>query len=215
MEYNEFYKAYNDNLDKVAQMSKNFPWDNKEAYATWIANTHYYVKESSLMLALAASNLPAKHKKAANRFIRHAGEEMGHEFQLEKDLKELGYKGVDPLTITNEMKICHRSLSYWGQQSENAIGFMGWVLLVEGLAVKVGGDLFLQINKNYGGKGTNFLRSHSDDDPEHLEEAYTLLKRLDASDLSIVLDSLTMYTDQYISFLASIIEKFSIASIAA
>ncbi len=211
MNFKQFKELYDQNLNNVANECKAFPWDNKYAYSTWLANTHYYAKETPRMLSLSASVMPEKNRAVCYRFIRHACEEMGHEKQIERDLKFLGYK-LNDLPITNEMKMCHRSLSYWGQLSENAIGFMGWVVLVEGLAVEAGEHVYNQIIKHYSPKAANFLKSHSDEDPDHINKAFMVLKQLDVVDLEVIADSINMYSHQYISFLNSAKSKIQAIS---
>ena len=80
---------------------------------------------------------------------------------------------------------------------------MGWVILVEGLAVEAGEHVYKQIIEAHSSKAANFLRSHSDEDPDHINKAFMVLKQLDTSALAIVADSVEMYSHQYTSFLAS------------
>ena len=71
---------------------RSFAWTDRAAYAGWLAQTYYYVRHSTRLLAAAAARFP--HGRAGDtmhhRFGAHIGEEKRHELLCVRDLQALG-----------------------------------------------------------------------------------------------------------------------------
>jgi hypothetical protein len=181
-----------------ASLSSNvreFNWANQEAYTMWLANSYEYALNSTRILALTAGAMPLQKTVYSNRFIKHAAEEKGHEKLLEKDVKAFGLN-IKDIPVTHEMKMFHHSLYYWFDNNSSPMGIFGFVLALEGLAVSDGPWIYEQAQKAHG-KGTSFLRVHSEEDPEHLNKAIEVLSSCTADDLKVVAASVEQYSKQY------------------
>lgn len=198
-------------LEKAA---KNLDWKSKELYASWLANSYHYALNSTRLLALASGTMPLHLTKLANRFVQHAAEEKGHEKLLENDIKNLGFNMSD-LSVSDEMKVYYRSLYYWMTPAGQAVGLIGWILSLEGLAANIGPWLYNQAIKHHGEKAASFLKVHSDADPEHLDKAFEITKALNEDEIKIVTEAVEMYSHQYIGILNAIKNKIDSAKKAA
>ncbi len=210
MKKEDFKKNFDHYQKQVCQAVEEFPWENKDAYAKWLADTYHYVTNSTRILALGAGVMPQHHTLFSNRFIKHAAEETGHEQLLTRDIKSLGFN-FNTVSVSTEMKVFYRSLYYWISPAGNPVGLLGWILALEGLATNVGGFANQLAAKNHTNKATNFLRLHSDEDPEHLEKALQITNMLSEDELAIVNESMEFYSLQYINILKAI-EKSSLKS---
>lgn len=193
----EFYQT-----QLIAEI-KRFPWNDKMAYAQWLANTYHYAFNSTRVIALGAGAMPTHLTKISNRFIQHAAEEKGHEKLLENDVKALGLDIVD-IPVSSIMQIYYRSLYYWVSPAGNPVGLFGWILSLEALAANAGGSVLSEVKKFHNPKCCSFLNVHSDADPEHLNKALEAISFLSPDELKIVSDSLKMYSENYVRLLSEI-----------
>lgn len=200
MNFQDFKSLFEQNLNHLSDTARTYPWENQQAYASWLANTYHYVCNSTRILALAAAHMPPQLTLLSNRFIAHAAEETGHEKLLERDLKSLGYEPKD-FPVSHEMKLYHASLYYWMSPAGNPIGLIGWILSLEGIAAKLGPWGHETTQKIYGTKATNFLRVHAEEDPDHLNKALQAASMFNESQLDLVADSMNMYSQQYAEIL--------------
>jgi thiaminase len=165
---------------KVQPQFKDFPWQSKEAYALWLSQIYYYVNHSSRIMALVAGRLPAQHEKIHTQVLKHAQEEAGHQFLAKQDLKNLGFD-VQDFPEMNSTRMFYEP-QYYKALFENALGFYGYALALEGMAVKELKEIHEKCRLLYGEKACNFIRVHAHDDVDHVEEALKMLDQLPAAD---------------------------------
>ncbi|MEK6774204.1 MAG: iron-containing redox enzyme family protein [Bdellovibrionota bacterium] len=199
----ELRKIFNDCQEQLKKTAKDFQWQDKKSYGMWLANSYHYALNSTRLLALASGTMPLHLTKISNRFVQHAAEEKGHEKLLENDIKALGFS-LNDLPVSSEMKVYYRSLYYWMTPAGEAVGLIGWILSLEGLAAHTGPWLYEQAVKHHGQKAATFLKVHSDADPDHLNKAFEITTLLNDHEMKIVCDSVEMYSEQYIKILESI-----------
>src|SRR5690606_24416532 len=72
---------------------EKFPWTSRKVYGDWLAQTYYYVRHSTRLLAAAAARFPLDERGSAlhYRFAAHIGEEKRHEQLALHDLQQLGF----------------------------------------------------------------------------------------------------------------------------
>ncbi|MBY0316442.1 MAG: hypothetical protein K2Q26_13020 [Bdellovibrionales bacterium] len=196
MEFAKLRKIFDTEQSMLGDIIKSFPWQDKDAYAGWLANSNEYVANSTRVLALAGGTMPRHLTSFSNRFIKHSAEELGHEKLLELDVRGLG-KNMNQIEITDEMYMFHRSLYYWISPAASPIGLFGWVLALEGVAVNFGEWIYNEVKATHGPKSANFLKVHSAEDPDHLDKAFSSIKLLDSNDLNLVAMSTVSYCRQY------------------
>lgn len=181
----------------------HFPWNDKMAYAQWLANTYHYAFNSTRVIALGAGTMPPHLTKVSNRFIQHAAEEKGHEKLLENDVKALGLD-ILSIPVSSVMQCYYRSLYFWVSPAGNPVGLFGWILSLEALAANAGGKVLSEVKKYHNPKSCSFLNVHSDADPDHLDKALEAVSFLSATELDIVAESLKMYSENYVRLLSEI-----------
>lgn len=155
---------------------KDFPWTDREAYAMWVAQTYYFVSHSTRLIALAAARSGFDVPEIHNRFLAHVGEEKGHEKLCLLDLKGLGkdLKDLPEMPATASM---YQTQYYWTEH-ENGPSFLGYVLALETLAARFGGDIKNVLEKEFGPKAAHFLRVHAEEDVAHVDQALSKIESL-------------------------------------
>lgn len=206
MDIGYFKKEFERHQTGLEKAAMQFSWEDQEKYLHWLANSFHYVVSSTRLLALAAGCMPAHLTSLSNRFIAHAAEEKGHEKLLVMDLRDFDRR-IEDFEVSLEMKFYFRSLYFWVSPASSPIGLLGWVLSLEGLAASIGPLAYDRVRKAYGGKGTKFLKVHSDADPDHLNKALEAVSGLSPDERRLVLSAAKDYANQYVGFLRSIREN--------
>jgi hypothetical protein len=98
-------------LSQINEAAASFPWQEKRAYAQFLAQTFYYVRHSTMLLALAAGMIAPGDRKVFDRYIKHIGEERNHDILARRELEGLGFD-LDQMPELPSTK-----LSYWGSHS--------------------------------------------------------------------------------------------------
>lgn len=192
---NDLKKIFNECQEKLISIRAQFPWTEKEAYLGWLVQTYEYALNSSRILAMTGGHMPTHRSNFANRFITHAAEERGHEKLLENDVKHLGYD-IKTLESLPEAKAFHQSLYYWIAFG-NSVGMFGWVLALEGFAVKNVPQMYEVCLKEYGAKCTTFLKVHAEEDEDHLEKAFQNIDQLTPEETQLVAKTMHQYCELY------------------
>lgn len=170
-------RTLNQSVGLLQNSYESMPWENIEFYANYLAQTFYYVRHSTRLLALSASRL--NYEKEQNfhlRFLKHLGEEANHERLAINDLKALGYSPQDypELNSTRFFYECQ----YYKIEHTDPLALMGYILYLEVLAQNIAPLLAKKLTAIYGKKAVTFLMVHGEEDPHHVEEAQKLLLSL-------------------------------------
>jgi len=179
---------------RMRKAAEAFPWEDKDAYASWLAQTNEYVMHGTRILALTAGHFPMDKTPLAARFIQHATEEKGHEKLLLNDAKALG-KELSDLPVLPEAEAFHKSVYYWIYHARPGV-IMGWILFLEGVAIRTGPMAFERAVKVHG-KATSFLRVHTQEDPDHVDKAFEVLGLFSEKELEDVAHGLELYSALY------------------
>lgn len=179
-----------DHCIKLSQSSyESMPWDNKDFYANYLAQTFYYVKHSTRILALSAGRLNYEdHQKIHLRFLKHLGEEANHEKLAINDLKFLGHT-VDDFKELSSTRFFYEP-QYYKIEHLHPLSLMGYILFLEVLAQNVCPPLSAKISNLYGKKSATFLLVHGEEDPSHVEEAKKLLAQFDPVSMNFIIQNL-------------------------
>lgn len=168
---------------------ESMPWDNKSFYANYMAQTFYYVRHSTRILALSAGRLNYENQQQIHlRFLKHLGEEANHEKLAINDLKFLGYK-IDDFKELNSTKFFYEP-QYYKIEHQHPMALMGYILFLEVLALNVCPPLSRKLHDIYGKKAATFLFVHGEEDPHHVSEAKKLLESLDPVALKFITENL-------------------------
>lgn len=152
-----------------------YPWEDLQFYANWLAQTYYYTLQSPMILARAGAYCSNEQKKLRKRFLEHTLEETSHEILAANDLKSLG------LNILNFQEFPETTsfyeVQYYKAQYRHPVSIFGWILSLEGAAVAVGDEIFKRVKTHYG-KGYTFLKVHSQEDVDHLDKALEIVGQI-------------------------------------
>jgi len=170
-------------------------WTDKTFYANWLAQTYHYVLHSTRLLALGAANFPLDQNKFHFRFIEHLREERGHEKLALNDLEALGFELKD-FPEMPALSAFYQTQYYWIERV-SPLSFFGWILCLEGLAVRKGTGLYQKLDKNFGPKATGFLKIHQGEDVDHLEKAFEYLSSLTGEQADVVVANLKLSCGLY------------------
>ena len=108
-----------------------------------------------------------------------------------------------------EREINFYALQYYGIDFISPMHFLGYVFILEGIAVRHGSRVEDRVTKVHGKPASSFLRVHSNEDPEHLEQAIGILKSLNEVDLEIASKSLVHSSRGYSAILGAIRTRIS------
>jgi len=163
----------------MAMMSKvihSFPWEDKYAYGMYLAQTYYYVKHSTRLLAVAAGRMADHDLAYHRRFLEHAAEEKGHETIALKDLKNLGYT-LEDFPELPETRMFWET-QYYKVEHVDPLSLMGYILALEAIACQECPWIKSQLDKHYRPNCHTFIKVHGEDDPEHVTKARAQIEAL-------------------------------------
>lgn len=188
------------NLDKdfmtsMTEMKKNYPaecFKDRAVYADWLAQTYYFVCHSTELLGYALPHLKLPELK--HRFEKHISEEERHEIMAKKDLEKLGFK-LEDFPEHPETQAFYQS-QFYRIQFEGGTSLLGYILLLEGLAVHWAKDL-AKIVKTQFPESMVFLHVHTTEDPAHLEHALKSIKMLSPLEQQSILRNLQYSSVMY------------------
>jgi hypothetical protein len=172
---------------------------NKENYAQWLAQTYFFVRHSTALLGFAMPHL--KNDDLRHHFEQHLAEEKRHDLILLKDLERLGYK------IEDFKEHCLTKAFYQGQyfriSFNSGTSLLGYILLLEGLAVSWGQAVFEDIKDVHKGSSL-FLKVHAEEDPHHLDGAIKTILSLSKAEQDMIHENLLCSDELYESMIQKI-----------
>lgn len=181
--------ALNESVSVLQNSYESLPWDNKEFYANYLAQTFYYVRHSTRLLATSAGRLTYEGQQDLHlRFLKHLSEEANHERLATNDLKALGYK-IEDFKELNTTRFFYEG-QYYKIEHKDPLALMGYILYLEVLAQNICPPLAKKLTALYGKKAATFLLVHGEEDPHHVEEAQKLLASLPTPALTIITENL-------------------------
>lgn len=179
-------------MDEVAA---SFPFESQSAYLGWLAQSYEYVRYSTRILALTAGHFPLEMTKESNRFVKHAAEEKNHDQLLVRDAKALG-ANLFELPVLPEAEAFHKSLYFWIYQGKPSV-ILGWVLFLEGFAIRNAHRMAERAVEAHGGQAATFLSVHANEDPDHFEKAIQAIEGLNPKYLNEINHGQLTYSKLY------------------
>jgi thiaminase len=167
---------YHSSVQTMAHAFNYYPWDNREAYAQFLAQTYYYVCHSTRLLAAAAGRFSQEDQAFHKRFLKHTDEENSHELLALRDLANLGFniKDFRELPQTRTMY----EIQYYKIEHRDPAALMGYILALETMAGQVLGPVKERLTTIYGKECARFIQVHADEDPDHIEKALKVMETL-------------------------------------
>lgn len=192
-------KLLEDAINQAVSAGRQLDFANKGLYALWLSQAYYFVRHSTPLLALSCGR-SIENRPYHLRCISHLAEERGHDKLILNDLKALGFKPEDfeELPATQAL---YQTQYYWIEHV-NPVSLLGYIFILEGLAVKLGGIKTKEVND---AKATSFLKLHSDEDVGHLESAFGQLKAMSKHDQECILKNAQLTAGLYSNMAAEIL----------
>ena len=177
-------KQIHQSMELINKSLVEFPWERKEYYANWLAQTYHYVWRSTRFAALASAKCTPDQDFFHYEFIKGVQEEKGHDLLAENDLKALGYK-VSDFSESPATSCFYQTLTYL-MDYESHFSKLGYSSPLEGAA----GTFFIpdyeRVKKAFGPKAVSFLRVHCEVDQRHFGEALDVIRQLPTEHLLAV-----------------------------
>jgi pyrroloquinoline quinone (PQQ) biosynthesis protein C len=176
--------------NEVADSLNHFPWEAKAAYAGWLAQTYFYVRHSTRLLAAAAArfSLDNRGNTFHVRFGAHIGEERSHEKLALHDIGQLGVP-ADGLRELNSTRMFYET-QYYKIEYVDPFALYGYILMLEATGPACGNAIVERVTKAYGPKCASFLKLHAAEDVDHVQRALELVGQLDPATHDLVLQNL-------------------------
>lgn len=191
-------KLLEDAINQAVSTGRQLDFANQGIYALWLSQAYYFVRHSTPLLAISCGRA-INNQPYHLRCISHLTEERGHDKLLINDLKAMGFKTEDFLELPSTQAL-YQTQYYWIEHV-NPVSFLGYVFILEGLAVKLG-DIKMKEVKNV--KATSFLNLHSDEDVGHLESAFNQLKVMSKHDQECILKNAQLTAGLYCNMITEI-----------
>jgi pyrroloquinoline quinone (PQQ) biosynthesis protein C len=174
----------------VAEALECFPWESKQAYAGWLAQTYFYVRHSTRLLAAAAARFGMDNRSNAFhvRFGAHIGEERSHEKLTLHDLAQLGV-AADTLCELNSTRMFYET-QYYKIEHIGPYAIYGYILMLEATGPVCGDAIVERVTRAFGPRCATFLKLHAAEDVDHVQRALELVEQLDKSTHEVVLQNL-------------------------
>lgn len=194
-----------DQLNESKQLIDSLPWDNKDFYADYLAQTYYFVCHSTRLLARSISHFGVDRDFLYKRFVSHIKEENYHERIAKKDLENLGYS-IEELKEHGVTKTFWES-QYYKVDASKGTSLLGYILYLEGIAVHCFSKAFKDVDFAFGSNTSNFIRVHTTEDPEHLDHAIELIDGLSEAEKSDIWENFKQTKELYHQILLRIYEE--------
>lgn len=193
---------YKEQLNQTRSLINSLPWEKRDFYGNFLAQTYYFVCHSTRLLGRSLSYFGVDKDELYKRFVAHLKEENYHERIASNDLKAMDFQVEDfkQLSITKAFW----ETQYYKLDKSNGISLLGYILFLEAIAVHCFDHAYDVVAREYNKNAINFIRVHTTEDPEHLEHALKLINELSDEERSIVWDNFYQTADLYHSILLSI-----------
>lgn len=189
-------------MDQIGPILLGFPWEDREHFAMWLAQTFHMVNHSTRLVALAGAHAPLDRNDLHARFVDHAKEERGHQLIAISDIKALGYKLEDFPCLYQSAAMFQ--IQYYWIQHRNPVSFFGYTLALECMAKEFGEAVYRRAFASHGTHACKFLKVHAQDDIEHTEKAFEQLAKLKSEEIQLVVQNLELSTRLYRGMLVEI-----------
>ena len=193
-----------DSINSLSRSFADFPWENKEAYAQWLAQTYYFVRHTTTFLALVAAHYGPDHRANQYHTLKHLREEMNHDLLALEDLKALGYS-IDQFPELPQTAAFYQT-QYYFIEYHGPSTLLGYQMCLEGIAANEAGQIAQTLNKTYGPKPTRFMKSHSAADQEHIVEGFEGLSKVSPSEAELIAKNTKQSEYLYKALLNGILE---------
>lgn len=170
-------QMFNNEIAGLTSVMEGMPWDDRNFYAHYLAQTFYFVQHSTRLLALAGGNTALSEDSLHRRFSSHIAEEKGHDRIALNDLKKLGIHRL-PAEAVATMNLYETQ--YYKIERQHPAALFGYILALEGVASLICPRFIEKIYQAHGIEAARFLKLHVEEDPDHVDKALEVIAGLPA-----------------------------------
>lgn len=169
-------REFRQHLESIGENLMNFPWEDQQAYAQWLAQTYFFVRHTTSMICLSAAKFGPKNKNEHQHAIHHLTEERGHDQLILNDLDHLGFK-IEEFEEDPATQLFYQN-QYYMIEHEGPASHLGYALLLEAAAAQFGKAALEKISRCHGRPAGSFIEVHTNADQDHAKEGLDLLLSL-------------------------------------
>lgn len=192
-------------MENLTEEMLRLPWENKRFYASFLAQTYYFVRHSTRLLALASAY--AAEDSLHRRYASHIGEEKGHDRLALNDLTRLGVQLEPELPQTRNLY----EPQYYKIERQDSSALMGYILALEGVASLICPKIMDRITQAHGEECAKFLKLHVEEDPDHVDKAFAEIESLNPDLMTQVTANLIQSCANYSAMLEAVRHQTSLA----
>lgn len=175
-------KEFEKQIQQMAPIVLEYPWDNPEFYQNWLAQTYFIVRHTSHFICMSAAIVPVENRAEHYHMIEHLKEEENHDLLLKSDL-DFFDRSITEFSELPQTSLVWQNLYYW-LSIRKPRSILGHSLCIEGLAGYIGKDLTQKLNKFYPSQACQFLEVHFEADKKHFEQGLELIQKFPQEDIS-------------------------------
>jgi hypothetical protein len=206
MEITNFEKIFKIKIDETSLNFINLNLKSKQVYSLFLAQTYYFVKHTTAMLAKIISKSSMYEQNDFKDKLSHFKEELGHESLLLSDLKNLGMD-IKQFKEYPETRLLYQSQFYCIEK--NIDSHMGYSLYLEGLGAFLGPKILENLINTWGEKSVSFIKTHGIADQKHFTDGVISLEKLSNATKLQVLENLEQTNLLYNSLIKRIYNETS------
>jgi hypothetical protein len=201
-------RLLSETVDSMGEAIGRFPWNDSVAYGDWLAQTYFYVRHSTRLLAAAAGRFGHDPRGNAlhHRFGQHIGEEDRHELLALHDLKNLERGSVETYGELPSTRSFYE-VQYSKIAMQNPLALFGYILPLEVTVAQHGRACYEKVRAAHGAKCASFFKVHVEDDPDHVEKAMAALEGLSEAEETMIRQSIEQTGFLYCSIIRQILER--------
>lgn len=169
-------------------------WSQSEVFAEWLSQTYHFVKYTTRLLAMGASFAEQPIEDNLHYyFLKHLPEEHQHDSILIHDLKALNQTLQPVSDATLQFVENHKKDII----KNGSVVHMGYMIYLENLSIAVGPQLYKTVIKYHNPKACHFLKTHTQDDVDHVQGALDFCEKLSVTQKNKIINSILLTHEGY------------------
>lgn len=201
----QWRSEFDRHLSRIESISDTFPWENRTAYAWWLAQTYYLVRHTTRFIALTAARVPFEKNALHYDLMEHCREEAGHDKLALNDLTKLGFT-LEQLPPLAETTALYRA-QYFALEYASPVSHFGYSFCFEGYAARRAGAIQQIVERSFGRGIATFLAVHAVVDQHHFERAFEILHTLNDEEGAAILENLELSCLLYEGMMKRILQE--------
>lgn len=197
----DFLSANREATSQMVARVDAFPWENKRAYASWLAQTYHYASQTVSLLSWLVSRTDCRKDASLHKSrVAHSDEEQGHDQWVTADLEALGFEISDFSEIPATRMLWEPQFSI--RKSVEAV--YGYTIVLEQLAIMRGEEIAGRVANLAETRCNRFLHGHSSADVDHVDRDLQNIAAFPETATTQVIENMLQTSEAYVFMLDSI-----------